>query len=94
MQQPQLDLDHFANLPTIKPPPKQVVVGEYKWSLMPATSRNMGPLDGMTSVPINGRHDKCANRWKALCLLFYQLKPRLLIHHIPMIYDQHYEILI
>ncbi len=56
MQQPQLDLHHFANLPTIKPPPNQVVVGEYGWSLMPTTSRNMVPLDGMTSVPIDGRH--------------------------------------
>ncbi len=41
-----------------------------------------------------GWHDKCADRWKTLCLLFYQPKPRLLIHHIPTIYDQHYEILI
>jgi hypothetical protein len=56
MQQPQLDLHHFANFPTIKPPPKQVVVGEYKWSLMPTTSRNTGPLDDMTSVPIDRRH--------------------------------------
>jgi hypothetical protein len=56
MQQPQLDLHHFANLPTIKPPPKHVIVGEYEWFLMPTTSRNMGPSDGMTSVPIDGRH--------------------------------------
>jgi len=56
MQQPHLDLHHFANLLTIKPPPKHVVVGEYGWSLMPTTSRSMGPLDGMTNVPIDGRH--------------------------------------